>query len=111
MDDSLAFADELNEYDKKLVEEWRDRHAPMTHDVRDDAEDQQKRAGLALLDWSHNAAHLDVQAFKPGLDVPSLVRGTYQQLAEELRVGWHPDYENLCTETEAAMRWHDDDER
>ena len=23
-------------------------------------------AGLALLDWSHNQAHLDVQAFKPG---------------------------------------------
>ena len=84
MDDSLAFADELDEYDKKLVEEWRDRHAPMAHDVQDHAEDQQKQAGLALLDWSHNEAHLDVQAFKPGLNVPSLVRGTYQQLAEEL---------------------------
>ena len=53
-------------YDKKLVEEWRDRHAPMAHDVREHAEDQQKQAGLALLDWSHNQAHLDVQAFKPG---------------------------------------------
>ncbi|WP_149495415.1 ABC-three component system protein [Roseiconus lacunae] len=110
MDESLAFADELKEYNKVLIEEWRDRHAPMAHDVSElDSTDQESR-GLELLDWSHKSAYTEVPSFKPGLNVPSLVRGTYQQLAEELLVGWHPDYLNLCTETEAGMRWHDDNE-
>ena len=32
------------------------------------------------------------------LDIPFfLVQGTYQQLAEELRVGWHPRFRELLS--------------
>ena len=111
MGESLAFADELKEYDRLLIEEWRDRHAPMSHDASELDEKEHISLGLELLDWSHNAAPNEIRTFKTGLNVPSLIRGTYQQLAEELLVGWHPDYKNLCKVTEAGMRWHDDDER
>lgn len=111
MRESLAFADELKEYDKLLIEEWQDRHAPMSHDASELNENEQKSQGLQLLDWSHISAHNEVRAFKEGLNIPSLIRGTYQQLAEELLVGWHPNYEHLCEREVVEMRWHNDDER
>lgn len=110
MADSLAFADDLGEYDEMLIEEWNDRHGVMKHDTDNLEEEEQKRQGLELLDWSHNRAHLELMPFKDGIGLSFLVRGSYQQLAEELLVGWHPDYEELCQEVESGMRWHDDDE-
>lgn len=110
MCDSLAFADDLDEYDEMLIEEWEDRHGAIKHDTDILEEKEQKLQGLKLLDWSHYQAHLEVRSFKDGIDYPYLVRGSFQQLAEELLVGWHPDYEQLCKEEKSGMRWHDDDE-
>ena len=110
MDESLVYAHELDTYDEMLVEEWKDRHEVMAHDFANSEEDEQKKAGLELLDWSHEKSHYELRAFKDEIDLPFLVRGSFQQLADELRVGWHPDYLELCKETAVGKRWQDDDE-
>ena len=109
MTESLAFANELAEYDEMLIEEWKDRHEAMSHDTTDLDEEMRQKHGLELLEWSHNAAHLELNPFKSGIDLPFLVRGSFQQLAEELSVGWHPDYIERCQASMSNMRWHDDD--
>lgn len=110
MKESLAFAHELNDYDEMLIEEWEDRHDVIKHDTPDSDEKVQKQLGLELLEWSHMTAHLELSSFKDEAGMPYLVRGSFQQMAEELLVGWHPNYKNLCQEGKNGMRWHDDDE-
>ncbi len=109
MGESLAYAHELDTYDEMLVEEWKDRHEVIAHDVANSEDDRQKKAGLELLDWSHEKAHYELRAFKDGIDLPYLVRGSFQQLAEELLVGWHPAFLELCNATAVGRRWQDDE--
>lgn len=110
MDESLAFANDLNDYDGMLIEEWKDRHDVIKHDAKNSDEKAQRQLGLGLLEWSHMKAHSELSSFKDGMDLPYIVRGSFQQLAEELLVGWHPNYEKLCQERKSEMRWHDDNE-
>ena len=95
LEQSLTYAEQLDIFDNGLEEEWADRHEPMRHDSRN-ADDNAKCAkGLEILDWTFNIAPAEVSPFRNGIEIPYLVRGSLQQLAEELRVGWHPDFQEL----------------
>lgn len=93
--DDFSIAAELDRFDDALVERWRDRFEPMQHDCLavDDAE--RSKRGLVLLDWSHHAAPAEVPPIRPLFTAEYLVQGSFQQLAEEERVGWHPHYKTL----------------
>lgn len=94
--DNVAMGSIINDHDDDLIEHWEDLHQPLSED---DLDDEGKRAaGLELLHWSHNKAHLEVVPIKHEWTAPYYVRGTYQILSITLKVGWHPDYLMLLKE-------------
>ena len=95
LDEKLSHANQLAELDDKLVEEWQDRHGPMCADLAMAEESAKREQGRNLLDWTHDKAPVEIALPRPGFDLPFVVRGSYQQLSEERKVGWHPDYAEL----------------
>ena len=93
MQERLANASLLDQFDARLVDEWEGLYGPMCDDTGDQDEERCCQAGVGLLDWSHKEAPNSVAPVKPDWQHPYLVRGSYQQLAEEMRVGWLPGYE------------------
>ncbi|MFL5350624.1 MAG: ABC-three component system protein [Hyalangium sp.] len=92
MRDDVSLATLCNEYDDRLEEHWRDRHDPMCEDCLGASEDQACQEGLKLLDWSHLSAPNEIPPIRADWRLPFYVQGGYQQLANDLRVGWHPEY-------------------
>lgn len=66
---------------------------PMKDDLEESPGSDLCKNGCALLDWSHKKAHLEIVPIRSNWKQPFLVQGSYQQLANELKVGWHPEYE------------------
>lgn len=83
---------ELKAYDDVLKEAWSDRHGPMCDDCRGHDDDERCRRGLEILDWAHGQAPAAVPPPRTGWSDGFYVRGMLQQLADELQVGWHPEY-------------------
>lgn len=92
LNDNFAIATELDAFDSLLVERWQDRHGPMQDDCKGRCEEECSRRGRELLDWSHLTAHTESISIRPMFSHEFLVQGTYQQLSDEKRVGWHPNY-------------------
>jgi hypothetical protein len=95
MKKEIAIANELRNYDNYLKEQWSDRHGPAKDDCEANGADEvaQSKVGLGLLDWSHIDAHKDLRPIRKLWTHAYLIQGTFQQLAEQGEVGWHPDYE------------------
>ena len=53
-----------------------------------------------MLRWSYDVAHTEVRAFANNWSIGYYVRGTYQVLAIDLQVGWHPQFKQLLGKTE-----------
>lgn len=95
LENDLATAAELDEFDTRLTELWRDRFGPMRDDCTGKPDDECRRQGLGLLDWSHHDACKAMPPIRPGWKRAFLVQGSLQQLADEAKAGWHPTYEDL----------------
>lgn len=103
MADDITSRNVLDSFDRKLVERWEDRHAPMRHDTKDSNEEEKQKQGRALLDWSHIDAPACLINLGSRTPPPSLIQGTFQDLANRLNIGWHPEYEALLKgKTESA---------
>lgn len=88
-------ASRIDRYDKYLVQEWSDQHEPMAEKHRSASEEGKRAAGLEVFRWSFSEAHLKVDPFAKNWNASYYVRGSYQVLAVEQSVGWHPDYVTL----------------
>lgn len=90
--DDVINAIELKEYDDLLVESWGNRHEPMKEDLEGESEDLCEKRGLELLDWVHDDSHLHIHPIRSEWKQLYMIHGSFQQLSEELKVGWHPKY-------------------
>lgn len=90
-----AMRTKITAYDHVLCEHWSDLRDEMVDRCAGLDTDQRCAAGLDLLRWTHNDAPQAVQPIAFGWGAPYYVRGSYQVLAINLRVGWHPDWEAL----------------
>ncbi len=95
MKGDITMAKALDDYDAILQEAWQDRFGPMTDDCKKLAAEQRIAHGVKLLDWSHLDAPKDVRPIRNKWIGDYLVQGSFQQLADQGKVGWHPDYEAL----------------
>lgn len=90
-----AMAAMINDYDLVLEEHWSDRHTQMCEDCAE-IEDQKKcEEGLKMLRWTHEEAPAVVRPIAEGWSAPYYVRGSYQVLAINCKVGWHPNFVDL----------------
>jgi hypothetical protein len=85
----------IGEYDKVLKEEWSDIHCQVVESCQGAAEEKKRAQGLQVLRWTHEKAPSSVRPIFASWNAPYYVRGSYQVLAIDLEVGWHPDYRKL----------------
>lgn len=82
---------ELDRFERKLVDEWEFVFASLTAELSDDAEEPEKqRCGRDVL------AHLAENArarIRARYEEAFMTRGTLHGLADEQRIGWHPEFE------------------
>ncbi|NDZ12697.1 hypothetical protein C7T35_10075 [Variovorax sp. WS11] len=95
----LDMAVRIDLYDKVLQEAWRDRHERMVEDCEGCDDANKRKSGHQLLRWSYEVAHTEVRPFANNWSASYYVRGTYQVLAIELQVGWHPQFKDLLGQT------------
>lgn len=93
----LLFDADLDKYDKRLQAEWELQYGQVCDELGPDATDAvMAQAGRALLKWAEDA-HISIRS---GVNVPWVCRGSLHMLAEDMRVGWHPQFE---TRLKAAL--------
>jgi hypothetical protein len=86
----LLFDADLDKYDKRLQAEWELQYGQVCDELGPDATDEaMAQAGRALLKWAEDA-HIPIRS---GVNVPWVCRGSLHMLAEDMRVGWHPQFE------------------
>lgn len=90
----------INEYDRLLEEHWSDHHSQMAEECADLDETVKCNSGLKILRWTHAEAPGEVRPIEAGWSAAYYVRGSYQVLAIDLKVGWHADYAKLLGDPE-----------
>lgn len=90
--DRLDMATEIDRYDGVLTEAWSDKHQRMIEDCSELPDEEKCSRGHQLLRWSLDKAHTEVPTFAPRWATTYYVRGSFQILAINLQVGWHPEY-------------------
>ena len=80
------------EYDERLVSEWTYRHESACENTEAGNETELVINGQSVLRWVLEEAAQEVGTIESTVTSPFYVRGSYQVLSIEGRVGWHPDY-------------------
>jgi hypothetical protein len=87
--EKLIGAGELRKYERALVEEWKRHFLPETDEVDDDGEEAKcDRARKQLIRLSSNT----LPRIRPGVDATYVASGSLHILADNLEIGWHPDW-------------------
>jgi hypothetical protein len=88
--DDLVTVGELDKYEQQLVEEWERRFEEMRESLGAEvAEEVKCEAARLLYRWAEQEADFPI---RPRCRSPFVTRGSYQILADETRVGWHPEF-------------------
>lgn len=90
LEDGFIFPGELKKYEDKLIEEWDYIFEQRKDEIGEKASKEEKeKAAKSIYSWVETEASCFI---RPECIEPYVVRGTYQKLADELQVGWHPDF-------------------
>ncbi|POR52565.1 ABC-three component system protein [Bosea psychrotolerans] len=95
LNDNSAMGTVVSQYDQVLEEAWSDKHGQMVEDCSEVEDTVKRERGLEMLRWTHDEAPAKVRPIAEKWSAPYYVRGSYQVLAIDLRVGWHPEYVDL----------------
>lgn len=92
--EDLIIDSSLEEYDAKLIEEWEIRFEQEKDSLScGQATEREKiESGKKMFGWVETDAHFPI---RPNCDERFITRGSYQILADRLKVGWHPDYQEI----------------
>lgn len=89
--ENILLDGETDRYDRSLRDAWLRRFLACTADLtKDSNEDIRKVQGKIVFRWSR-----EYQKPLRNRDEIWLSSGSFQMLADEVRIGWHPDYESL----------------
>jgi hypothetical protein len=90
--EDLVIGLDLRRYEKRLAEEWAAVFDSMEDELGHGAtEEVKKKAARSVLAWAERA---DLP-IRQGVTAPFLCRGSLHMLADELRIGWHPEFSTL----------------
>jgi hypothetical protein len=94
----LVFDGEIAKYELTLIEEWQPRFQQMRDKIgdREKTDEGFRQAGQELYSWVEADARFPFRTVSQRF----LTVGSYHILANDLRVGWHPDYETACAAEE-----------
>ncbi len=82
---------EIDRFERRLVEEWNHLFTNLTAELEEGAsDDDRRRCGREIF----NQASSNAQArIRQKYEEPFMTRGSLHLLADDRRVGWHPDFE------------------
>lgn len=87
--EDLLLVGELDIYEQRLIEEWQLVFERMKDELDADAiEEIKQKAAREVYKWVETT----VIPIRPNVTEPFVTRGSYQLLADRLRVGWHPEF-------------------
>jgi len=87
--EDLLLVGELGSYEQLLREEWEIQFARALDALGEDAAEASKAAAAqAIYAWVETSLY----PIRPQVRHPSMTRGSFHILADELRVGWHPEF-------------------
>lgn len=87
--DDLVVGGDLDKYEKRLVEEWELIFDAMCDELGASAADEAKeRAARDVLAWAERVAI----PIRPNVTEPFVSRGSLHMLADDVRIGWHPEF-------------------
>lgn len=88
--DDLLYVGELDRYERRLLEEWEIHFEGMREDIGDAATDNEKeKAAKALYKWVEQG---NLAQIRSCITEPSIPRGSYHILADEIKLGWHIEF-------------------
>jgi len=92
--DDLVVDMDLYRYEKRLFEEWEIVFEAMRDEIGDAATDEAKEtAARSVLTWVER----NTIPIRPNATTPFVSRGSFHMLADEVRIGWHPDFQDLLS--------------
>ncbi len=92
LEDDLVGIDELDRFERKLIDEWRREFEWVITELAEDADEQTKRrAGRELLRKLLAQTAITV---RDRYSEPFFSRGKHHELANDQHVGWHPEFKN-----------------
>lgn len=87
--EDLLLDSELEKYESRLVEEWDRYHGRVCENLSSPAKEEDKvQAGKKVYEWSQEAELF----IRPKCKEPYVGRGSLHMLANDRRVGWHPEF-------------------
>lgn len=96
----LLFDSDLQKYDQRLIAEWTLLRSQVCDELGSaPGEDELCKAGRAILKWAEDA----LVPIKSNVNVPWVCRGSLHMLAEDLKVGWHPEFKDRMENILAAV--------
>lgn len=88
--DELVVGLDLTQYERTLCEEWELVFEQLRDELGDRASEQAKElAGRSVLAWVERASI----PIRPSVTTPFVTRGSLHMLADDARVGWHPEFQ------------------
>jgi hypothetical protein len=90
MREDLILVGDIEDYEKRLVEEWETHFETMREDLGGDAAEKEKiRAARAIYNWIEKEADIPI---RPRCQELFITRGSYHILSDKKKVGWHPEF-------------------
>lgn len=87
--DDLVVGMDLHKYERHLLEEWELVFEAMRDELGEAAaEDAKVTAAQSVLKWAERTPF----RIRPQVTEPFVSRGSFHMLADELQVGWHPEF-------------------
>ena len=89
--EDLLIDNELELYEKHLVDEWERQYLKMKQDIgANPTESKKEDEGRKLYEWMDSLTTLPI---RPKCSAPYVMRGSYHMLSNNLKVGWHLDFQ------------------
>lgn len=91
--EELLNVGEMDKYETLLIEEWERIFLQHYEEIAEDSpEEDIKKIGKQIYNWMETNFHPQIRS---GITNPTISRGTYQILSDQLKVGWHKKYEEI----------------
>lgn len=91
--EDLLVDNELENYERRLINEWERRFAIMEENIENNEEELSEQTiankGRALYNWVDKEAEINI---RPKCREPYVIRGSYHMLSNNLKVGWHINF-------------------
>jgi len=98
--EDLTNLDEIDYFEKQLFDNWNNIFMALKDDCEDVSAEEMVRLGKNFYQkfYVERVPHIRI---RPKFSSEYLTRGSCHMLSDKLKIGWHPDYENLIKGNDA----------